>query len=128
MPGWRGCPAPPVSPAQAVAAEAQLCQAGEVAQLRRYLPAQAVAEEVQLCQAGEAAQLRRYLPAPVVEDEFQLCNAPVDVGGDALPSSEGSVAQPVAASIPVLTVRCVIKGNQGFPVRFGGAGGRGRVP
>ena len=113
-------------PAQEVVSEAQPCQVGEAAQLRRYLPAQVIAAEAQPCQVGEAAQLRRYLPAQVVEDEFQLCNAPVAVSGDALPFAEGSVAQPVGAFIPVPTVRCVVEGNQRFPVRFGGAGGRGR--
>ena len=57
--------------------------------------------------------------------EGQLYNAPVVVSGDALPFAEGRVAQPVVAFIPVLTVRCVVEGNQRFPVRFGGAGGRG---
>ena len=54
------------APAQLVVAEVQLCQVGEVAQLRRYLPAQVVAGEVQKSQVGEAAQLRRYLTAQVV--------------------------------------------------------------
>ena len=84
----------------------------------------------QLCQVGEAAQLRRYLPAQVAVVEPQRCNAPVVVGGDAVPFAEGSVAQPVVACRPVLTVRCVVEGNQGFPVRFGGGrpnGGQRRL-
>ncbi len=71
---------------------------------------------------GEAAQLRRYLPAQVVAAEGQLCKAPVFVGDNAVPFAEGEVAQPVRTVTPVLTVRSVVEGNQGFPVRFGGAG------
>ena len=107
-------------------AKAQTYQVGEAAQLRLYLPAQLVVGEAQPSKVGEAAQLRRYLAAQAVAAEIQPWNAPVAVGGDALPFAEGSVAQPVVVSNPVLTVRCVVEGNQGFPVRFGGAGGRGR--
>ena len=112
-------------PAQLVVVELQSFQVGEAAQLRRYLPAQLVAAEDQPFQIGEADQLRRQLPAQLVVAEAQLYNAPVVVGGDAPPFAERRVAQPVVV-IPVLTVRCVVEGNQGFPVRIGGAGGRGR--
>ena len=71
------------------------------------------------------AQLRRYLPAQGVAAEVHPYNAPVVVGADALPFAEGSVAQPFFVARPVLTVRCVVEGNQGFPVRFGGAGAAG---
>ena len=54
-----------------------------------------------------------------------MCNAPVVAGVDAVPFADGRVAQPVGASIPVLTVRCVVEGSQRFPVRFGGAGAAG---
>ena len=60
-------------PAQLVPAEGQPCQVGEVAQLRRYLPAQLVPAEGQPCQVGEVAQLRRYLPAQLVPAEGQPC-------------------------------------------------------
>ena len=98
--GWRGCPTPAVShPLNWFLAEAQPCQAGEVAQLRRYLsaqlviaedshsrlarlpnsggisPAQLVPAEGQPCQVGEVAQLQRYLSAQLVlaeEQHFQV--------------------------------------------------------
>ena len=104
----------------------QIYQVGETAQLRRYLPAQGVFLDAQRYQVGEAAQLRRQLPDQDVAGEAQLYNAPVVVGGDAVPFTEGRVAQPVVLEPPVRTARCVVEGNQGFPVRFGGAGGRGR--
>ena len=113
-------------PAQLVVVEYQPCQVGEAAQLRRYLPAQLVDSEVQPFKVEEAAQLRRYLPAQLVVVEAQLCNTPVVVSGDVQPFAEGGIAQPVLTVIPVLTVRCVVEDNQGFPVRFDGAGGRGR--
>ncbi len=114
-----------------VSAEGQAAEGRANAQLvfqaARHAPAQGVVVEVQLCQVGEAAQLRRYLPTQAVGAEVQRCNAPVAVGGDVLPFIEGRVAQPVITERPFLTVRCVVEGNQGFPVRFVGAGGRGRL-
>ena len=65
-------------------------------------------------QFGEAAQLRRYLPAQADAREIQSSNAPVVVDRDAVPFAEGSVAQPVVALIPVLTIRCIVEGNQRF--------------
>ena len=86
--------------------------------------------EVHLAKAKRADlvfQAAWHAPAQGVLAEAQLCNAPVVVGGDALPFAEGRVAQPVVAAAPVLTV-CVVEGNQRFPVRLGGAGGRNRPP
>ena len=123
---------------QAVKVVMPWLQTNVVSQAAWHAPAQVVALEVQTFQVEEAAQLRRYLPAQVVAAEDQPCNAPVVVGGDALPFAEGSVAQPVVAFMPSLTVRCVVDGNQRFTVRFVGGrpsggrrsriGGSGRVP
>ena len=82
-------------------------------------------------QVGEVGQLRWYLAAQAEAVEVQPCNAPVVVGGDAVPFAEGSVSQPFAyifcvTTTPGLTVRCIVEGNQGFPVRFYGSRSRGR--
>ena len=127
--GWRGCPTPAVSP------RSSRCRGGTDVSGWRGCPTPAVSpplnsfavEGTDLSRLESPAQLRWYLPEQVVVFEFQLCNVPVVVGGDAPPVAQGSVSQPVGAVPPVQTIRCIVEGNQGFPVRFGGAGGRGRT-
>ena len=62
-------------------------------------------------QAGEVAQVRRYLRSQMIASKVQLSYAAFGVYGDAVPCPNGRVGQPVVAIVPVGAIRGVVEGN-----------------
>ena len=110
-------------PSQVVVGKSQLLQAGQLAQFRRDLLAQVVLSEVQVLQEEELAQFSRYLSSQPVLKKLKGSYAPVGIRFNAVPFSKSLATQPIVVVRPVGSIRGVLEGNQGFPVRFGGVRG-----